>query len=122
MSAARIGKIKLKSGGAEVRVLHRDAPNLNGDNWRGDIVRHAREIAGLGSPGSDLVGFVVIGLFSDGCSSLGYAWDKDRVPVPRTLLPAYVAEVIRRDLITSNEAESVACRVVNRANGFDPDN
>lgn len=33
----------------------------------------------------------------------------------RCLLPGYIAEVIRRDLITEPEA----CRAVNRANGFE---
>lgn len=121
MAQARIGKIKLKSGGAEIRVLHRDAQNLEGENWRGDLIRHARTISEHDDDKSALVGFVIVGLFDDGATSVGYRWDKERVPVPRTLMPAYVAEVIRRDLITECEAERIACNVVNRANGFRDD-
>lgn len=117
MGLARIGKIKLKAGGAEVRVLHRDSPNLNGENWQGEVVKSARAVAGFDEPGSELVGFVVLGLYSDGRTSIGWRYDGNRSPIPRAMLPAYVAEVIRRDIITQTEA----CDVVNRANGFVPD-
>lgn len=109
----------MKAGGAEVRVLTTPTPNLGDENWRGKIIDAARRVAGFDEEGSALVGYVVIGLFSDGTSSLGYRWDKDRTPIPRTLMPTYIAEVIRRDLITAVEADEVACHVVNRANGWE---
>jgi hypothetical protein len=118
MSAVRIGKIRLKSGGAEIRVLNRAAPNPDGQNWRGELLRDARKIGEMGEPGSDLVGFVIVGVFSDGTSTIGARWDKARCPIPKALLPSWVAEVLRRDMITTCEAERIACDVVNRANGF----
>lgn len=116
MSQARIGKIRMKAGGAEVRVLHRP----QGDQ-SAKIIRHAHVIAKMSEPGSELVGFVTIGLFNDGKTSVGCHYDPKTGVVPRAMLPAFVAEIIRRDLITAAEAEEVACTVVNRANGYEPD-
>jgi hypothetical protein len=116
MPHARIGKVRMKSGGAEVRILAQDAPR---ENYCGEIVRCAKIVADYSEPNSELVGYVVIGMFSDGMSSVGLRWDNKRSPVPRALAPSYFAELIRRDLVTDPEAEVVACRVVNRANGFD---
>lgn len=104
MSAARIGRIRMKNGGAEVRLIRQETPNPDGENWRGDIVRCARNIAGHSKPGSELVGFVVLGLFADGATSIGWRYDYERAMVPRAVLPAWIAEVIRRDLITHPEA------------------
>jgi len=99
MSGARIGRIRLKNGGAEVRLLNRRLDPGHGENWRGEIVRAARKIGEHGEPGSDLVGFVVVGLFSDGAHSIGLRWDPDRVPIPRRLMPVYVEELVREHLI-----------------------
>lgn len=119
MGAARIGRIRLKSGGAEVRVLHTSTPNLGEENWRGALIKNAKAVAGYDEANSQLVGYLLVGFFSDGAASVGYRWDKDRTPIPRALMPEYVAEIVRRDMITSVEAEDIACAVVNRANGFD---
>ena len=105
-----------------MRVLHQPTPNADGEeNWRGEIIRSARAVADYDGPSSELVGYLMVGFFSDGSSSIGYRWDKDRTPIPRALMPAYVAEIVRRDMITEVEAEQVACEVVNRANGFGPE-
>jgi hypothetical protein len=62
----------------------------------------------------------MLGLFSDGKTSCGFRYDPEQPAlIPRALLPSYVAEVIRRDILTAAEAEDVACHVVNRANGFE---
>lgn len=107
MAHARIGRIRMKDGGAEVRVLRQERtdPGINGgmENWRGDIERCARNCVGYARPDSPLVGFVVVGLFGDGMVSMGWRHDADRSPIPRSLLPAYVAEQIRRDLVTHVE-------------------
>lgn len=94
MSHARIGKVRLKASGTEVRVLHQVLPN-DGENWQGKLIEHARLIAGSGQ---DLNGFVVIGFFGDGSYNFGYRMDQDHVIGP-TLLPAYVAEIIRREAL-----------------------
>ena len=114
MSAARIGKVRMKSGGAEVRVLRRELVDQSAK-----IIKYARKIAEMSKPGEALVGFVTIGLFEDGKTSIGCHYDPTTSVVPRALLPTWVAEVIRRDLITAHEAEDVAITVVNRLNGFE---
>lgn len=94
MSQARIGKITLKQGGAEVRVLHRSEPN-GGENWRGTMIQHARMIAEM--PG-EVTGFVMVGMFSDGTYSMSFRLDPDS-PLGPTMLPTYVADILRRDII-----------------------
>lgn len=113
MGLARIGKIRLKAGGAEVRILRRDTPDDDGrENWRGKIVDNARGIASYSQPDSELVGYFVMGLFSDGSSSVAFRYDPKRSPIPRALLPAYIAEVLRRDMITYGEAVEVVNRTL----------
>lgn len=104
MSAARIGKIRLKAGGAEVRVLDRQTPH-HGENWCGKIVDNARGIASHDQDGARLVGYVIMGLFSDGSHSTAWRYDPALSPIPRRLLPAYVAEVVREDLITEQAVD-----------------
>lgn len=117
MAAARIGRIRLKSGGAEVRLIRQETPDPGDENWRGKIIEAARAISGFDEPGSELVGYVVVGLFSDGACSTGWRYDAKRSPIPRALMPAYVAEIIRRDVVTHVEA----VETVNRANGWETD-
>lgn len=122
MGAARIGRIRLKSGGAEVRVLRNPMPDAGGtENWRGRMIEHAKVIGAKSEPGSELVGFFVVGFFADGCNSMGIRWDDQRFPVPRSLMPAYIEELVRLNLLTEPRAESIACDVVNRANGWEPE-
>lgn len=83
----------------ELHVLNREERE-DGENWRGKIVQHARDIASYDKVGSELVGFLVIGFFSDGSHSIGFRVDKDKLPFPRRLLPAYVSELIREDVVT----------------------
>lgn len=104
---ARIGRIRMKSGGADVRVLHRAETNFDGDDWRGRIVAHAKSVAGQATDEAPLVGFLIVGMFQDGGCSTGFRWDNVRCPVPRALVPAWVAEVARRDIITEPEAQNV---------------
>jgi len=119
VARTRIGRVRMKSGGADLRVLHQTTPNPEGKNYRGALLNGARKISEMGSPGSDLVGFFIVGFFSDGSASVGFHWDNERSPIPRSLMPAYVAELVRRDMITCPEADEVAVAVVNRANGFE---
>lgn len=103
----RLRSVTMKNGGAKVRVLHTPTTHeIDGvpENWQGRIIDHARHIAGLSTPDRQLDGFVIVGLFSDGTSSIGC-----RVPasIPRCLLPAYVEELVRRDVVTENKAERV---------------
>lgn len=95
----------MKAGGADVRVLNREAINPNGEDWRGEIVANARGVADQATDAAPLVGFIVVGMFSDGCTSVGFRYDPARTPIPRVLIPSWIAEVLRRDMVTAPEAE-----------------
>jgi hypothetical protein len=96
----------MKNGGAELRVIERgDFPNPGDEDWRGTVLRNARKVADLATDDAPLAGYVLIGLYADGGASVGFRYDKDRTPIPRALFPAWVAEVLRRDMITAHEAE-----------------
>ncbi len=94
---ARIRSIRPKAGG-HIIVLPTPADRDN-ENLRGVMIRHAKMIA---ENEGEFDGFLVIGLWADGTRSLGY-----RIPqrIPRELLPAYVAEMVRTECITDWQAE-----------------
>lgn len=103
MSTARIGRVRLKNGGAEVRVFY---PKLapNGTAMKGEIVRHARLI---GDTEGDMVGFVMVGFFLDGTHRFGCNVDSERCPIPMTLMPAYVGDIVRRYGVTAAAVREV---------------
>jgi len=91
----------MKATGVESRVIEGPAEP---ENERGAVMmRHAREI----SQWEGMAGSIVIGVFCDGKTSLGFRWDDELCPVPRALVPAWLAEIARRELITGIEAEQV---------------
>jgi len=103
----RLRTIRYKDGRAPLTVLHtpmNDGPADQPENWRGKLLEHAKTIGGHETPGSELAGYIIVGLFSDGSSSAGF-----RLPdwLPRTLAPSYLAEVVRRDAIMEREARAV---------------
>jgi hypothetical protein len=102
--AVRLRRVRLK-GGADVHVLHNKQPDPGNENWRGSLVRNARNIAGFASDDLPLAGYVVVGLFADGSASVAYRYDTTQSnSVPRSLIPAWIAEIIRREMITCVEA------------------
>lgn len=103
MSGMRLRSVRMKSGGAKVRVLHNAKPDPT-DNLQGEVLRHARLASSYGNQQAPLDGFVVIALYSDGCTSVGF-----KLPgrLPPTLATAFLCEVIRRDLTVQNEANRV---------------
>jgi hypothetical protein len=101
---ARIGRVRMKNGGADVHVLAR--ANSDPDR-RGEIVKHARMVAGHSQPDDPLVGHIVIGFFKSGKSSVGCHYDQNTCPVPRVLLPAWTEELVRRDLVTDPECREI---------------
>lgn len=111
MNGGRIRRIRFKDGRPDVEVLRNSYPDPDGENWRGDIIRQARTLADYSEPGSELCGFVMIGMYSDGTSSVGWRRDPERIRVPRYLMPAYVSEIVRDSLLT----QQTACDVINRA-------
>lgn len=104
---ARIGRVRMKAGGADVRVIDRMVDNGNGQDWRGTICASARGIADIATDDEPLAGYIIIGMFAGGAASVGYRYDPAACHIPRALLPSWVAEVIRRDLITERECHQV---------------
>lgn len=103
----RLRRVRMKNGGADVRVLDLPKPNPEGEDWRGSIIASARQIGEYVSDEKPLVGYVILGLYGDGTTSLGWRYDFEICPIPRALLPAWLAEVVRRDLISECEARDV---------------
>ena len=84
----------MKGGGADVRVLRRDVLGPRAEK----LLRNARNIAEQTSP---LVGFVIVAWNDRGGYKIGAdASADDDNPVTLTLLPSYIADVVRRELVT----------------------
>lgn len=94
----RLRTVRYKDGRAPLHVIH----NPDTVDLMGLMQTHARNIAGYSTPGSKLDGFVMIGLFDDGSSSVGC-----RIPdrLLSCLIPAYVEELMRRDMVTEPAAK-----------------
>ena len=90
----------MKDTGFEFRVIQ--GPPEPENDMGATLIRHARKVAEW----SNLAGTMVIGIFEDGATSVAFRWDDDRCPVPRSLAPAWIAEIVRRELVTSVEAEN----------------
>lgn len=104
--AARISRVRMKSGGADVRVLRNHRVEEGGEDFRGALMQNARRVAEYGDA-TPLAGYVLVGIFDDGSTSVGYRYNfENERAIPRTLLPAWIAEVMRRDLISAEEARS----------------
>jgi len=105
---ARIARVRMKDGGADVVVL-------DGSD-RCEIARDLVEQAGVYADDTDeasqLAGYVLIAFYSDNARAVAYHRPDS---IPGELLPAYVAELVRRKCVMQAEA----CDVVNRANGYD---
>ena len=99
-NAGRIGKVRMKATGFEFRVI--DGPAQPENDMGATMMRHAREIGQWPC----LAGTIVIGVFEDGKTSVGIRWSDD-CPMPRSLVPSWIAEIVRRDLITAAEADEV---------------
>lgn len=94
---ARIRSVRLKHGGNI--VMFPTPIDRHNENLRGVMIGHAKMIA---ENQGELDGFLVIGLWADGTRSLGF---RISPRIPRELLPAYVAEMIRTDCVTEWQAE-----------------
>ena len=107
MAAARIGRVRLKNGGAEVRVLHRETPNAEGkESWAGALMAGARTAVEHANESAPICGYVLVAFYADGCTWTSHRWG-DESPMNRAMLPHLVAEIVRRDVITDREARSI---------------
>ena len=98
--SGRIGKVRMKATGFEFRVIQ-GTPDPEND-FGARMMSCAREI----STDDDLVGYMVIGLTENGYRC-GFRWDDSKSTIPRTLFPAYIAELVRREILTAPEAKNV---------------
>lgn len=99
---ARISRVRMKDG-ASVTVLP-GGITVDGESVHGRLRRHARQISDMDETASTLDGFIIIGLFSDGTSTIGYEMPNR---VPRPLAVPYLTEIMRRDIIMDAEAARV---------------
>lgn len=99
--SGRIGKVRMKATGFEFRVIA--GPSDPANDMGAAMMRHARTI----SQWDGLVGSIVIGVFDDGKTSVAFRWNDEDCPVPRALVPAWLAEIARRELVTGIEAAEV---------------
>lgn len=100
--AARIGRVRLK-GGADLHILPTTPPEAP-EGLHAKVVEHAGYMAGHSQPGCELDGYVLIGMFSNGHTSVGYRLPPRMAP---TLATAWICEVVRRELMVENTARNV---------------
>jgi len=97
----RIGRVRMKDTGFEFRVIPGVVDPETDMGAR--LLGSARHI----SQSDDLSGYLVIAFTESGAYQSAFRWDDDRSPIPRSLMPSYVAELVRREMITDIEAEQI---------------
>ena len=90
--AARVSRVRMKAGGADVRIMV-TPPKLGSASEA--LLQSARHIVSEQDEESTLEGYAVIALYSDGMKNLCYDFSGDH-GVPVELLPAYMTELMRR--------------------------
>jgi hypothetical protein len=87
----RIGRVRYK-GASNIEVLIAPRPMGIGQ----DMAREARRMAGHDS-WRNMAGWVIVAWTHDGCNrAISF---QPNGPIPRTLVPCYCEEIIRRDLL-----------------------
>lgn len=100
----RIGRVKMKSGGADVRILRRRPVGGLGE----DLIKHARGVAE--AQGDEIAGFFVVSWDREGAFSVGWRRRPEESAVPMTLLPSWIAEIVRREIVTTKQVHDVLDR------------
>ena len=100
---ARISRVRMKSGGADIRIIEGTPYRDDMMDIRGDIAQAAREIA---ETVSDLQGFVIIAIDGNGDDYTATRVLSD-CPIPIPLMPAYVAELVRQSMLTKPSARNL---------------
>jgi hypothetical protein len=97
---ARIGRIRMKNGGADVRVIEGCAlPRDEDEGVAATLHRTTLEL----TQEADLAAFVIVGWTAQGSVSFNWRYT-DQCPMARTLIPPYVAELTRRYVVSREEA------------------
>lgn len=108
MSEARIGKVRMKAGGAEVRVLHTVE--------RGEMAQALMENAtNAVKGGRSVVGFALVAMYDDASFYSVARTQFADMPFNRFAFVGMVTEAVRDDLITYETARGV----VNKSNGWE---
>lgn len=98
-SHCRISRVRMK-GGADITVLKRPAVTENGAK----MIEHARHLAA--TFGDSLCGFFILAFDADGSYSNGLRLPNECV-IPLTLFPAWIEEIVRRELVTTQQVHDV---------------
>lgn len=98
--AARIARVRMKKGGADLHIIE-GWQEPEEESSAATLVRSAREYADVG-----VAGFILLGFDNEGQVLFQHRTDGD-LPIPRTLLPTYVAELVRRYVLTDTQARVV---------------
>lgn len=106
MAHAKIGRVRMKAGGAELRLIHQETPNSGGENWGGELAAFGRRMAADAPADGGIVGYVAVAFFGNGMTCTNYKWG-DESPCSRTLLPTLIGELVRRDVVMETEARHV---------------
>lgn len=75
------------------------------DTLAGSLLSGARKIVEFQAEGSKLSAFVAIGIYEDGQFSMGFRFDPDHPFLGRSLLVAFVKEIIEREMTATFSAE-----------------
>lgn len=106
MARAKIGRVRMKAGGADIRLIRQQTPDEYGANAAGGFAAYARRVTDSVTECGGVTGFLGVAFYEDGSTRTHFWWG-DKAPCNRAILPLYVAEVIRRDAITETEARAV---------------
>ena len=101
----RIGRVRMKNGGAEVRVFERPQMNRLGP----EILRHADMLArDVGY--NDLVGYWIVGWTAEGKTSTCWRCLVGEPQPAACRMPSLIEEVARRDFVTEPSVRHVIDR------------
>ena len=108
MSAARIGRVRMKSGGADVRVL----PSVERGEMEAAFMAQASHALSDGRP---VVAFALVAMYDDASFYSAARTQFGDMPFNRYAFVGMVTEAVRDDLINYETARGI----VNKANGYD---
>lgn len=97
---ARIGRVRMKNGGADIRIVDGFRMPQEDESPDATLLRCAREFV----EEEGTAAFLVVGWGADGKVLFNWRYTDD-CPMARTLMPSYIAELTRRYVITTHEAE-----------------
>jgi hypothetical protein len=97
---ARIGRVRMKNGGADVRVIEGfSPPKAEAESVAGAMLRASRDMAEEGPIGA----FLTVAFTESGGVLFNWKYTAE-CGLSRTLMVPYIAELARRYLLTREEA------------------